>query len=193
MKKVVITGTIGSGKSYVSNILKTSYNLPVLDVDMVAKEVRNHQAKDTIIQHFGDEIVTNGEIDPKKLGAIVFQNDQKLKELESMIHPLVYEEMLEFFHSHEYYPLVIVEHPLVFELGWEKEFDEVWLITCDPEVAIERLTNNRGYSREEANRILSKQEDNKIKETKVDRIIYNNYHAHLVDQLKNIMKEENIC
>ena len=193
MKKIVITGTIGSGKSYVSNILKTVYHLPVLDVDVVARDVRNHQAKDDIIKHFGEDIIVDGEINSKKLSSIVFQDNQKLKKLESLIHPIVYKEMLAFFDCYNDSPLVIVEHPLVYELGWEQEFDEVWLVTCDSQIALERLVNYRGYSREEAMLILDKQETNKSKAKKANRIIYNDNHTSVVKQLDNILKEENVC
>jgi len=193
MKKIAITGTIGSGKSYVSNLIKKNYHFPILDVDVVAKQVRSHQARNQIIHYFGKQILTNKEIDPKKLGAIIFQDDQKRKALEAMIHPAVYEEILKFMDVHQSSKLIFVEHPLVYELGWEHLFDEIWLVTCDPKVAIQRLIEYRGYNKEQAIQILSKQEENESKQKKANRMIYNDYEESLIKQLNTIMKEEQVC
>lgn len=193
MKKIVITGTIGSGKSYVSERLRKQYNVPVLDIDVAAKTVRDTQAKQQIIDAFGEAIVVNGTIDPKRLAAIVFQDDKKLRRLEQITHPFIYERMQAFFDEHQTAKLLVVEHPLVFELGWESEFDEVWLVTCKQEIAIKRLIAHRGYRYEEAVRILAQQQENSTKMKKVSHVIYNDDEHNVNEQIQKIMKAEGIC
>lgn len=188
MIKIGLTGTIGSGKTYVAKIME-EYDIPVLDLDKVAKDIRNNEAKADIIAYFGNEILTSEQIDPKKLGAIVFADNQKKKKLESFIHPLVIEKMLAFFDAHEHYKYVVVEQAILFELGWEKYFDEIWLVTCSQDVALERLMKYRNLEKPRALQILNNQQTNDSKMKYVDEVIYNDADEQAIkNQLDSIFK-----
>lgn len=188
MKKIVLSGLIGSGKSYIMNELKKR-GVTTLDLDVVAKEVRNTSAKQSIIDAFGTTILSDNQIDPKKLSEIVFNDVNKRKKLEALIHPRVLDEMLHFFAEHQQDQFVVVEMALVFEFGWEKYFDEVWVVDCKREVAFERLIKYRGYSENKADRILKSQFDNQGKLEKADKVIVNNGNQEELDlQLDSLLK-----
>ncbi|NDE54229.1 MAG: dephospho-CoA kinase, partial [Actinobacteria bacterium] len=90
MLKVALTGGIGSGKSAVAEMLEECGAI-VLDSDQLARDVieRGTPGFEAVLAAFGDAILTDGEIDRAKLASIVFQDEAKRKELESIIHPLV--------------------------------------------------------------------------------------------------------
>ncbi|MDH6366443.1 MULTISPECIES: dephospho-CoA kinase [unclassified Breznakia] len=187
MRKVVISGTIGSGKTYISNILKER-GVPVLCLDEVAAHIRDTQAKADIIEAFGQDILTNDEIDRKKLGNIVFASKQAKRQLESFIHPKVLVEMQAFFKKHTQAPICVVEVANVHEFGWEVYFDEVWIVTCDDAVAIERLMKQRGYSKEYANTVLNAQKKFMPTAQQVSAYIYNNPGDDVVSQLDTLLE-----
>ncbi|MDF9838706.1 MULTISPECIES: dephospho-CoA kinase [unclassified Breznakia] len=190
MIKIGITGTIGSGKSYVANLLN-EYDIPVLDLDKVAKEVRNNEAKKEIIAYFGDAILTEGNINPKKLSNIIFENDTARKKLESFIHPFVLEKMNDFFISNKTYEYVAVEQAILFELGWEKYFDQIWLVDCSKKIAIDRLIKFRGYEKATAEAIMNTQFSNIEKRKLADYVIINNDGKDsLYKQIDKILKKE---
>lgn len=172
MIKVGLTGTIGSGKSQVAQILKQQ-GIPVLDLDVVAAQVREASSKQ-IIACFGEQITVDGVIDRNKLAKLIFTDEYKRKQLEAIIHPQVLQNMQRFFQEHQKQALVVVEQALLFELGWEKYYDEVWLVDASHEVAMERLIKYRGYEKELAISILDKQQSNEQKKDKVKYCIENN-------------------
>lgn len=88
---VVLTGSIGTGKSTVLKVF-TSFGFDTIDADNVAHQVLQEQAE-KIASMFGTAVVREGVVDRKALGEIVFSDSNKRKDLESLLHPLIYEEI----------------------------------------------------------------------------------------------------
>lgn len=166
MKKIAVTGIIGSGKSYVTNMIKMK-GIVVLDLDDVAKHVREHDALESIESNFGTS-------NPKLISKLVFNDPNKLQKLNEIMHPLILKRMRDFFESHSNLDIVVVEVPLLYELGWEKYFDQVWVVACDQKTTIERLVNYRHYDVDIAIKISENQQDLNDKIKKADYVIYNN-------------------
>lgn len=181
MKKIAVTGSIGSGKSYIIRCIK-AYGVFVLDLDEVAKIVRKEQ-ESVLIDHFHVS-------DKKGLAQLVFSDAKKREQLENMLYPMMIEKMKRFFQLHESEKLVVCEVPLLFEKGWECYFDEVWCVYCDQNTCFQRLIQNRNMKTEEIKARLSMQMSAEEKRDRSDKIIYNNEDDNVEEQIKKILAEE---
>lgn len=148
-----LTGNIGTGKSTVSWMFE-ELGVPVIDSDEIAHEViaPKSAAWKAIFERYGRTVLLSDEvIDRKALARIVFQDEGERRFLESVIHPHVKEEIEKRVAkiSRDGRPFVIVEVPLLFETGWEKEFDAVIVVRCNEEQEILRCRTKFGFDREE--------------------------------------------
>lgn len=164
--RIAITGTIGSGKTEVSLYLrKKGYD--VFDCDVVNKNLLQEKAYELLINDF-PECFIEKELDKVKLASIIFTNHDRKAKLESIMHPLILQELM----LREDNPL-FAEVPLLFEAGWDKYFDEKLLIVCNEDLALQRL-ENRGIDHLEARNRINNQMPVQEKIKKATRIIYNN-------------------
>jgi dephospho-CoA kinase len=143
-----ITGSMGSGKSTVSEILKES--IPVTDCDAINRELQKKGASGwkAMCENNLAVLDENGSIDTKKTAALVFADPKKRKQLESLLHPLIEKEMILWMERQQ--GICAVEVPLLFESGMDRHFDETWCVYTDDQTAIERLTSFRDVSKEDA-------------------------------------------
>lgn len=144
---VAITGSMGSGKSEVIEILK-SFKLPVLSADEIVSSLYETDfIKEEMVKLFGSSALTcMNEIDRKYISFRIFNNSREKERLEALIHPLVYKKLQE---EGQRYPLVFSEVPLLFETSGQSYFDLSLCIVCDRQHALERLMKNRGMSQAE--------------------------------------------
>lgn len=158
-----VTGGVGAGKSTVLGILKKDYQAKLIIADDVAKELmeKGGASYDAVIEAFGKEILNEaGEIDRPKLSSIVFENEEKLKLLNSLTHPKVKEEILSrisAFYEEDKSQLIVIEAALLIEAGYEDILDSLWFVYVEKEIRIGRLMRDRAYTRDQANGIMSKQ------------------------------------
>ena len=181
MKKQVIgiTGGIGSGKSVVMSILEEKYKACVLLTDLIAHDLMKPGAANYngIVKEFGTEILAeNGEIDRKKLGAVVFNNAKKLALLSSITHPNVIVETknrIDAAMENPDYDMVCMESALLFDTTLPELCDQTWYVYANEEVRIERLIAGRGYTREYCLTVMGKQKKVADDMEKADVIIDN--------------------
>ena len=176
--RVAISGTIGSGKSTVSAYLRDK-GYVVFDCDKTNSKLLEPGQKgyDALVKAFSLKILNEeGIIDRKKLASIVFSDDCALNTLNSIMHPLIKEEMLKEMIRND---LFIAEVPLLFETDFYQLFDYKLLIVADYEIALERLLK-RGLSRDDAISRIRHQMSVKEKISMSDYIIENN---HGLDEL----------
>jgi dephospho-CoA kinase len=152
---IAITGNIGSGKSTVSEILR-SLGYVVQDADTIAKQcLESSDIKKKLLKHYGSRILTcEGHIDTKYLAAQIFNHPQEKQLIESWIHPLVYKILNQSHHQQE---IIFSEVPLLYESQGQTNFDQVWLIVSDEALMRERTKQHRAYSDEEFERRLKHQ------------------------------------
>ena len=154
MRLIGLTGGIASGKSTVSALLREQGAF-IIDTDEIAHQVvePGQSAYLDIIAAFGDEIVaTDGTIDRLKLGKIVFQNTKFRVLLEEITHPPIEEQVNQLIQlaRSKSCSVVILDIPLLFESGWDKRVDEVWVVAVDEITQLQRLIKRNNFSEQEA-------------------------------------------
>ncbi len=154
MLTIGLTGGIGSGKSTVAKML-AALGAVVWDADVIGHSVYEPgmPAREELIAAFGPAIVgADDRIDRKALGRIVFADPDALKRLNAIVHPRIFERMAAMVREAraqgERRPIVI-EAAILIEAGWQKLFDEIWLVTASREHVIERVERNRKLARDQ--------------------------------------------
>ena len=189
----VITGSIASGKSTVVNLLKEQ-GFSVIDADLIAHE-QLEICKREIVEVFGEQILDEaGKIDRKKLGAIVFNEPKKLKNLEQILHPKIKAEI--FFKASQFERLgeiYFVDIPLFFEKKQRyAEFKNVAVIYAPKELLLSRLMSRNGLSLNEAKARVGLQMDIEQKKKMAKFVIDNSSDMeHLKLELEKFLKQ--IC
>ena len=195
MKKIGITGGIGSGKTIVCEVFKL-LGVAVFHADDEARNLQNNdlQIKKRLIVHFGKQIyLPDGMLDRKKLAGLVFTDTKALAELNAIIHPAVRKSFLKWAENHQDAPYVLYEAAILLESGYASDFDRNILVLADEKIRIERVIR-RDHSSEKLvkQRILNQMPDiQKIK--MVDYIIENNNEKLLIPQiieLDKLIKED---
>lgn len=189
-----LTGGIASGKSTVSQMIKEK-GIRVVDADIIAKEAvsKGSAALHQIVQTFGEEVLLpNGELNRQQLGAIIFSDEEKRKQLNAIVHPEVRKEMLkqrdEGVSNNETF--VVLDIPLLFESKLEGLVDRIIVVYTTPELQLSRLMNRNDLSEEEALNRIHSQQSLEEKCQKADRVIENTKDlAFMRKQLENILNE----
>ena len=150
MKVIGLTGGIGSGKSTVSKFL-AHLGAVVIDADKVGHEVFKPGTKawQEVVDAFGQGIISaDGTIDRRKLGEIVFSNPGARAKLNQVMHPLIYEQVKSRMEEYgkKGVAIIIVEAPLLLEVGWKSLVDEVWVTSASEATVIKRLKEQKGLS-----------------------------------------------
>ena len=179
-KRIGLTGNIASGKSTIAKYIAESKNLKVLNADNYSKEILNNDSEvyEKIINYFGNEILDNsskrGRINFKCLKQIIFNNENKRKWIENILHPLIKRKMVEDCIKYKNDKILILEIPLLFEAKFEAICTEIWLIKCSRENQIKRLIDRDKICRDEAEKIMNIQVNDIKKEEKSQKIFENN-------------------
>ena len=182
MKKIVITGGVGSGKSKVLSILKEKCNCKVVRADDVAKELMKpgKQCYLDIIDTFPEYDLLEdegGPFDKTKLSQLVFANPGARAKINAIVHPAVKEYILEDVKSEEetgQYDYYFLETALAIEEKYNELFDETWYIYTDIEERKRRLINDRGYSSKKVDEIFKSQLSDEEFRRFATRVIDNN-------------------
>jgi len=180
MLNVGLTGGIASGKSTVAHLFRER-GAEIIDFDELAREVIRPKspAYEKIVSTFGDEILlSNGEIDRKKLGAIVFQELSKLRQLNDIVHPFVFAEwrkLIEEIKKEKTSKIVISDLPLLFETNSAPLFDVVVLVFIPKEKQLERLMKRDGIPYDRAMLMIASQMPIEEKIPLADVVIDNSF------------------
>jgi dephospho-CoA kinase len=178
--RIGLTGSIATGKSTVANILK-ELGAYVIDADEIAHDALKKTEKPCkqILDVFGSSILDEqGNIDRKKLGSIVFNDEQKLAILESIIHPYVQQRRKEIEESilqQDRDAVIIYDVPLLFEKHLENSFDKIIVVYVPKDIQIERLIKRQNMAYDEALNLINLQICIEEKKEKADFVIDNSY------------------
>jgi dephospho-CoA kinase len=171
MLKVALTGGIATGKSYVLARLNDR-GIPTIDADDIVHEALgpNTPTAITIAAHFGGGFLTpDGSIDRTLLAMRVFAHPESRRQLEAIVHPVVYERIRSWFDTLER-PIGVASIPLLYETRREADFDVVVVTVCPPNMQFQRL-RQRGMSEEEAGQRIEAQMPAEEKAARGDFVI----------------------
>ena len=186
MKIIGLTGGIGSGKSTVLELFKI-LGVKTYSADESAKKLVNTDPYliNLIKSSFGENIYDKGQLNSKKLSNIVFEDKEKLKLLNSIIHPAVAKDFKLFLNSNNE-DYIVKEAAIIFETKSENNYDKIILIQSPLEIRIERVVNRDNISKEEVMKRINNQLDENLIIDKCDYVIINENKEDLEDKVLSI-------
>ena len=190
MKKIGITGGIGSGKTIVCEVFKL-LGIAVFHADDEARSLQNKdlQIKKLLTEHFGKQIyLPGGMLDRKKLAGLVFTDSNALAELNAIIHPAVHNSFLKWAENHQDAPYVLYEAAILLESGYVSDFDRNILVLADEKIRIERVIRRDHSSEKLVKQRISNQMPEIQKIKLVDYVIENNNDKLLFPQIIELDK-----
>ncbi len=186
--KVGITGGIGSGKSVVAKIFSI-LNIPVYYADDRAKWLMAHNEvlAEQIKNEFGaDSYLPDGSVNRTLLAKIVFSDPEKVKKINSLVHPAVSLDFLKWAES-QTAPYVLKEASLIFETGGQKSLDFVINVSSPLKIRVARtLMRDPHRSEEQVNQIINQQMPDEEKNELADFIVKNTDNKLLIPQVLSI-------
>jgi dephospho-CoA kinase len=194
MKWIGLTGGIASGKSTAS-IWFAKSQVAVVDADAIAHDVvkKGTPGYEDVIKMFGPQVLgVDGELDRKKLGAMVFGDRAKLLLLERIVHPLVQAEVLRQRQMHEAggHSFAIYDVPLLYEKNLQKDFEKVIVVSTSQRLQVERMKQRDQFTDQEIQKRLAQQLPMSEKEAKADFIVRNESSLKdLNEQLKRVLTQ----
>lgn len=190
MSKIIgLTGGIGSGKSTVAKFF-SELGTPVYIADSQAKKIMDYPETIREVQAIFDENITdeNGKLDRKKIASIVFNNPEKLQQLNGVIHPKVNEDFKNWLKQHKEFPYIIKEVAIIFETQTEKQFDKIILVTAPEKLRIERVMKRDNISEKQTLERMKNQLSDEEKIKKSDFIITNTDLKSTKKEIKKLHK-----
>ena len=163
MKIIGITGGVGAGKTRILAYIEENYKAYVIRTDETAKllQTPGHDCYEKIVECLGNEILgEDGQIDRQKMAQVIFSNQEKLAQVNEIVHPQVNAYVAEKIKEEEQKGQVdyfFIEAALLIEIHYDEICDELWYIDTSEDIRRQRLKESRGYSDEKINDIISKQ------------------------------------
>lgn len=188
MTKIIgLTGGIGSGKTMVAKYIE-SLGIPVYIADDEAKILMSNPAIiNAISKEFGTNIVDNETLNRKKLAKLVFNNPDKLKILNTIVHPQVKRHFDEWVKKHKNAPLVVKEAAILFESGGDKYCDAIITVTAPVEIRVQRIMERDKIDRESILQRIQNQWTDEQRIAKSDYVIHNISDDETYKQIDKIL------
>ena len=187
MKRIGLTGGIGSGKSFIANILE-HMGFPVYYSDLRSKELTksNPSIKMGLISLFGEEVYSDDQLNTQLVATKIFQNEEIRQKVNELIHPIVRKDFEDWV-TNQHSELVFNEAAILFETGSYNNFDANILICAPLELKIQRVMKRENCSREEVLVRMNKQWSDEDKMKLTDYSILNDNETPVLIQLEEII------
>ena len=181
--KVGITGGIGSGKSVVCQVFST-LGIPVFNADDAARHLMENDA--TLVQNImnllGSDVYASGKLDRAKVSSIIFQEPEKLQQLNALVHPATISYADQWFEKQRS-PYVIKEAAIFFESGSYKEMDVMVGVHAPQEIRVQRARKRSSQNRDKVLSIIAQQMDENEKMKRCDHVIVNDDVTAILPQV----------
>ena len=185
-----LTGSIGMGKSTTAKLFEEA-GVPVYDADATVHKIYEGEAVPAVEAAFPGSTV-NGKVDRQKLSAMVVNNAQAMKRLETIVHPMLRSHQLRFLSDAEKSgaPVAVLDVPLLFETGGEKRVDAVVVVTTTPDVQRERILARENMTHDKLVAILARQIPDEEKRARADFVVDTSHGLEPVRQrIGEILRE----
>jgi dephospho-CoA kinase len=187
MFKLGLTGSIGMGKSATAAMFRAA-GVPVHDADEVVHALYRGRAAPLIEAAFPGN-VSGGTVDRAALSRVLFDDESRLRILERLVHPLVREERDKFLAANAQAAAVVLDIPLLFETGGERDADAVALVTASETVQTERVLARPGMTEEKFRAILGKQMPDSEKRRRAHFLIETDFgFAHAERRVRAVLR-----
>lgn len=155
-----ITGGIGSGKSYVAQMLQTRWDVPVYDCDNEAKRLtaESDDIRTALTQLVGDHLWQQGQMQKPVLAAYLFASPEHAAQVNAIIHPAVRRDFLRWADAHSRSPVVAIESAILCESGFHTLVDSILLVDAPLEVRLQRAMLRDGASRQQVMARMARQD-----------------------------------
>ncbi len=189
MKKVGITGNIGSGKSYVCKMFE-KLGIPVFYSDDETKKLYLiPSVKELIVNRFGKEVYfEDGTLNRKLLSYHLFKNEEAMKFIESVLYPALNQHFDEWCEQHTS-PYVLYESAILFEKNYGKYFDKIIFVSAPEDTRLQRVMKRDDCTEENVRSRMRLQMSEETKLSKADFVIYNDGDKALEPQVETINKQ----
>lgn len=194
MKRIAITGNIGSGKSWVCELFKQHLNIPVYNSDEAAKrmyflpEVR-HQ----LVQRFGDSFyLSDTELNRKLIAELIFSDENAQRDLEGILYPALFVDFEQWITKQDA-PYVLFESALVFEKRLEKRFDAVVMVSASEATRLRRVMEREHCDEDAVRARMAKQWPEEGKRLLADYVIWHENDDEDDALLEQIMEMHRLC
>ena len=189
MQKIGITGGIGSGKSYVSDIIK-SMGFPVYHSDESAKSLMesNQEIKEGLLLIFGDSIYEKGELNKKKLAELIFESPELREKVNTLVHPIVRADFAQWARNQSQ-EIVFNEAAILFETGANTNFDATILVIAPEAIRIDRVMKRENCSRALVLKRIQSQWSDEQKSSLTNFQIINDSVSPLLIQVEKVLEK----
>ena len=185
-----LTGSIGMGKSTTAKLFEEA-GVPVYDADATVHKIYEGEAVPAVEAAFPG-VTVNGRVDRQKLSAMVVNNAEAMKRLETIVHPMLRSHQLRFLSDVERSgaPVAVLDVPLLFETGGEKRVDAVVVGTTTPDVQRERILARENMTPDKLDAILARQIPDAEKRARADFVVDTSHGLEPVRQrIGEILRE----
>jgi len=190
MKKICVTGSMGSGKSFITKEF-SKLGVPTLMMDDIAKlvQVKYLELIQKLQSRFPDGY-PNGVLDKMKMREILFfdKSGQNLKDMSELIKPYLIMEIDKFYQENLDKPFVIVESALVFEHNLQNNFDQIIFVYSDPELRKRKALERDKITSEEYDNRMKNQLSDEFKIKNSDYTIINDFTENVIDEVYKLYK-----
>lgn len=190
-----LTGGIGSGKSTVSRILKDEYAIPIVDADLISREVVK-PGSDGIRQlklKFGAQIIQqDGKLDRTALRKMMAASQLVKDELDAVLHPLIQKEVLNQFSQLRNHgkSFIVYDCPLLFQTHQQRFTDKIMVVIAEREIRIQRIIARDHISRELADKMIKLQMSESEMMAQADVVIDNNGDEHMLHRCVDVLMKK---
>ncbi len=190
MKRIGITGGIGSGKSVVSHLLRVM-GYSVYDTDIEARRLTDSsvEIRRAIASTFGDDLYAGGELNRPLLAQRVFGFPEQIARLNAIVHPAVRADF-ERWSRERHEACCFVESAILYESGFDRLVDSVWAVSAPEALRIARVKQRSGLSESEVQRRIEAQMSDDELRLRTPRVIVNDGVTSIIGRVLSLLKSE---
>ena len=194
MKKIAITGNIGSGKSWVCELFKQRLGIPVYNSDDAAKQMYFlPEVREKLVERFGDGFyVSDRELNRKLIADLIFSDETAQRDLEGILYPALFVDF-ERWMAEQHTPYVLFESALVFEKRLEKYFDAVVMVSASVETRLRRAMLRDHCDEATVRARMAKQWPEEGKRLLADYVIWHENDDEDEALMRQIMEVHKFC